>query len=602
MRRLSTRLCTGVAVALAAAFSSVAGDDAPSGFYPKEQAVSGTRAVARTVFRGEEIEEFPLEIIGRYRNYAGPGQDIILARLLGERTAFTGVVGGMSGSPVYVDGRLLGAISYRMGVFAKEPIAGITPIEEMIRAGEVPASPSAAWGRAPREPSDLVPIETPLLLGGFSREAVDAFSTRLRARGLEPVQSGTSGAGETPPGPLRPGSPIAVVLVQGDRSIAATGTLTHVDGNKLYAFGHPFLQAGTVQVPAARASILWTLSSWLGSNKIAAIGEPVGTIHEDRLTAVVGEIGPVPRMIPVTVEVDAGRAAPRRQRFEVARARGLVPLLLDFTIADTLLSSLDFSAESTVFVTASIDLPDHAPVRVEDAYAGDAAFPIAAVAAGRISSIVERIYDNPFRDADVRGVSVVIRQVPRVRSARVDRVVLVSDEIRPGTPFEVRVHLRNYRDEPLLETASILLPPTTLPGGAALVVGEGKEVHAAVPLLSGESRLRSARDYGSYMDRLCEQPRGGRLYLRLLRPARGAAVGSEILPDLPPSILSLFGARRGGDRPLLLQGAVLWERILDLPGPVSGLRSFPLRIGRARPSFSGEDARPDLEGGGASGE
>src|SRR5206468_7560112 len=156
-------------------------------------------------------------------------------------------------------------------------------------------------------------------------------------------------AAAEPGGPLREGDPIAAVLVSGDLSVAAAGTLTHVADGRLYAFGHPFLQSGTVEIPAARASILWTLSSWLASNKIAQIGETVGTIREDRLTAIVGELGPAPRMIPVTVEVDGGGPAPRRYKYEVARVKSLVPLLLDVTISSSLVSTLDFSEEATVF-------------------------------------------------------------------------------------------------------------------------------------------------------------------------------------------------------------------------------------------------------------
>ena len=568
-------------------------------FYPSELAAPGTKAVAKTVFAGDTIEEFPVEIIGRYRNFVGPGQDVILARLLGDRTAFTGVVAGMSGSPVYVGGKLLGAIAYRLGTFAKEPIAGITPIEDMIRAGETPAGARLAAldpGGAP-EPAvspglaapaaGLVPIETPLLLGGFPRGVVEAYAPRFRALGLEPVQAGASSGGAEPGAPMRPGSAIAAVLVRGDLSVAATGTLTYISGRKLYAFGHPFLQSGSVDIPAARASILWTLSSWMGSNKLASVGDAVGSIHEDRVTAIVGELGAVPRMIPVSVEVDAGRPSPRRYTFDIARARVLVPLLVNITVAACLAETLDYANEATVSMTSRIDVPGGPPIVLEDALAGDAASPLPAQAAERVAGVVERIYSNPFRDVDVSGITVKLKHVPKIRAAQVDRLILPSSEIKPGTPYEFRVHLVNYRNEPSVEKVGFTLPADALPGQAVLVVGEGRAVDAAVPQFSTTSRLVGARDWDSYVQRLAETPRGGRLYVRLVRGARGTTLGGEALPDLPPSVLSLLSSRRDGDRPPMMQGKIVWERVIEIEGPVSGLISLPLRIGRPALSTRG---------------
>lgn len=553
-------------------------------FFSADQAVAGTQAVARTVFQGDTIEEFPLEIIGRYRNFAGPGQDVILARLLGDKTAFTGVAGGMSGSPVYVGGKLLGALSYRLGTFSKEAIGGITPIDEMLRAAEFPASGlNATLGKAGAEEqrAGLVPIGTPLLLGGFSREVIDVFSPRLRQLGLEPIQAGSASVG-TPRAarPLRPGDPIAAVLVSGDVSVAAAGTLTHIDGKRIYAFGHPFLQSGTVEIPAARATILWTLSSWLASNKIAEIGETVGAIREDRLTAVVGEIGASPATIPVTVDVESADTAARRYSFQISRVKSLVPLLVNLALAGALTNTLEFSSEGTASVQGTIELPGHAPLHFEDLLAGDLASPVGLSAAASVSERIQKIYENPFREPDLTRIAVRLRQVPRIEASTIERISFSTEEIRPGTPFEARLHLRNFRNEPTVRIATLSLPPDALPGPALFVAGEATAVESASGQVPARARVAGARDYATYLDRLSDEPEGGRLLVRLVRPARGTTVGSEMLPDLPPSVLALFATRRAGERLRALGGMVLWEGAIALPGPVVGLRSIPLKIGR----------------------
>src|SRR5688572_28308727 len=304
----------------------------------------GMVGVGRTVFEGAELSEFKVHIIGVLRNIQGPKRDLILARLEGGPLARTGVAAGMSGSPVYVDGRLIGAVGYSIGSFPKEAIAGITPIEEMkdatqmsmrratpqaridlpltpekfasaLRVAYSQIAPFAARGGDVRgigvsnaEASQLAvmlrPISTPLVMSGAEPEAFDLVSRMFRDAGFSPVASGTGGGTLSAElraamaGPLREGDAVGVSLVSGDFEMGATGTITHIDGNKVYGFGHPFFNLGPSQLPMTRAYVHMMLPSLASSFKISSMGEVIGTMQQDRPTAIAGTIGAMPTTVP----------------------------------------------------------------------------------------------------------------------------------------------------------------------------------------------------------------------------------------------------------------------------------------------------------------
>src|SRR5882724_8905232 len=310
-------------------------------FFPLAEVKRGMKGVAYTVFEGVNPEPMQVEILGLLKDALGPGQDMILARLHGDKPEYTGVVAGMSGSPVYIDGRLVGALSYRIGQFSKEPIAGITPIESMlqVRDGNGAAVGSNIAAEAQRQNAGVLPLrqaqgqndngfggsgdsspssdsflrhsqpdiramETPLVFGGFSPETVERFGDRFRAMGLTPV-AGLGGADPTAvqPEPLVPGSAVSAVLVRGDLSMAGTCTVTYVDPKRLLACGHPITQYGPVDMPMTKAEVLASLASPLNAFKIINTTETVGAFTEDRASAIMGQFGVKARMIPVEVEV-----------------------------------------------------------------------------------------------------------------------------------------------------------------------------------------------------------------------------------------------------------------------------------------------------------
>src|SRR5499427_101426 len=297
---------------------------------PLSQIHAGMRGVAYTVFQGVTPESMGVEVLGVLRNANGPKGDIILVRLQGEKAEYTGVVAGMSGSPVYFDGKLAGALAFRIGEFSKEPIAGVTPIADMLEINEFDKSPGGITDAANPAPAKaatktsgpgmpptpevqsyanyLKPIEAPLVFNGFSEEAVKMFAPQFASAGVVPVMGVGSVSEDKQPEPLEAGSAISAILVRGDMDIAATCTITYLDPQRLLACGHPLLQFGSVDLPMNKANVLATLPSPLNAFKIVNTTEPVGSFVQDRHTGIMGLLNKQPDMIPVTLNIHNGTA------------------------------------------------------------------------------------------------------------------------------------------------------------------------------------------------------------------------------------------------------------------------------------------------------
>src|SRR6202140_978873 len=297
---------------------------------PLSEVLPGMQGYAYTIFAGDQVEKFDLEVLGIMPNFLGPKQSIILVQLKGPKVEHTGVVAGMSGSPVYLDGKLAGALSLKLGIFTKEPIAGVTPIADVLTppvqtAPQQPLQPTQSGQNAAQQlsPSSLQndpsssaannfaaqeitlptgsalePIETPLVFSGFQASALRQFSSQLQRYGFVAAQGGTA-APRPDDSQLKPGDMAGMVLVQGDASINSACTVTAVQADRVYLCGHPLMNLGNVSIPMARSRVVTTLSSNLASTKIVNVGGAIGTITGDHLTAVTGKLGPPPAMIPL---------------------------------------------------------------------------------------------------------------------------------------------------------------------------------------------------------------------------------------------------------------------------------------------------------------
>jgi len=433
-------------------------------FFPLKDIRAGMHGTGRTVFSGDRVEEFNVEILGVLDNF-GPKESLILARLSGGPLEHTGVMEGMSGSPVYIDGKLVGAVAMAFP-FAKDPIGAIRPIEDMVRPSAVAsvAPPAAAPNRrlalalashdltrllAPRDTppateNRMIEIATPLSFGGFSRATLDAFAPQLRALGLEPRQAMTTGSDVRDrmgnPADLHPGSMISVQLMAGDLSVGASGTVTYIDGSHIYAFGHRFLDIGATALPFARAEVITLLPNVNTSFKLATAKEWMGTMYQDRNTAITGELGKRPAMVPVAVSVSrAGRAIDSYQ-MQMVDDPLLSPLLMQMAVFSAIDSTERTVGASTLRLTGQIEFQNSpAPVQLNNMFAADngAAMQVSLNTAIPLAYVMQ----SGFQALKLKKVNLKIEAFDQKKQLTIDSVIASRREVRPGEKIQLHVLL-----------------------------------------------------------------------------------------------------------------------------------------------------------------
>ena len=602
--------------AAALAITAYAAPRPPISFMPVSEIRPGMTGVGRTVFAGTERSEFKAHILGVLRNVMAPKRDLILARLEGGPLAETGVLEGMSGSPVYIDGRLIGAVSYSLGSFPKEPIAGITPIEEMIDAVatlspraaatrpslELPVTPErlAAALRAMCQrvrpfadrPEDLDviglprtagalgvqlrPIATPLVIGGFSGGALDLLHEAFQGAGFSPMAGHLRQPDIAPQEDLQPGDALGVILLRGDYELGATGTVTHVDGPRVYAFGHPFFNLGPTQFPMTRARVVTLLPSLMTSSKIAAIGDVIGTVEQDRATAIGGTIGPKPRLIPVTLALDSGRGAARTLRFEVAHDEFFTPLLTFLAVTNSLISYERQVGSATFGIKGSARVAGHGTITYEDVMTGPDAV---SAAASYIAGPVAALMSNTLEPVRFEGLDLAIEASEQPRSATLERVWLDEPRPRSGQIVTLKMLTRAYGGEERVHSVPVNLP-SNAPESLSILVADGSQ------LAQWEQRELRRSDRPVTVDQLVQRlndtRRHNRLYVRLVGASAGAVVNGEPLPSLPPSVMSVLDAERAGGRVVPIRSAVLGSWEVPTDHAVTGSRLITIKIEPAR--------------------
>jgi hypothetical protein len=523
-------------------------------FFPLKDIRPGMKGVGRTVFSGTRIEEFQVEILGVLDNI-GPRQSLILARLAGGPLTETGVLQGMSGSPVYIDGRLAGAVAMAFA-FSKEPIAGIRPIEEMVQAAEPPerrarrlATP-ADWQPAaqlpPREDvlaggQRMVDIATPVSFGGFTRTAIEHFAPQLRALGLEP-QQGLGGGGRLDPklgapAQLEPGSMISVQLLAGDMSIGADGTVTYIDGNRVYAFGHRFLSAGATDLPFARAEVLALLPNLSASFKISTPREWMGAITEDRSTAVAGRLGLRAAMVPVSIAVAehgaGGRPGPTHSyEFQMVRDPVLSPFLLQMAMFSALDATERSAGEASFGVSGTVEFENgFPPLRLNNMYAGD--LNLAALAALSTAAPVAYAIGSGFDAIQLKRVVLNIESFPHKRQLQVDQVWSSRREVRPGETVDLTVVLSGDNGAELTRKVSYAVPVGASLGPLQFTVADATTINLTEFRQLLFSTPNSPTQLISFLNALRANTKA---YLRVWRMAPAYDVEGETLSDPPPSV------------------------------------------------------------------
>jgi hypothetical protein len=609
-----------LAVACALLLFLAVGLPAQSRFFPVDELRPGMVATGRTVFEGDRLDEFKVHIVGVLRNVIGTRRNLILAKLEGGPLANTGVIAGMSGSPVYIDGRLVGAVSYSLGNFAKEPIAGITPIDEMIDAATIPG-PRRQLARAELQmpltaetmraslrqafswvrpfadsPNDvrvlggdgsvnpgigtlLRPIATPLTLGGFDAGVIDPVAEGFRDQGFVPVFAGAmqapSAANSQRPtaNPLRPGDPVGVALMSGDLELGATGTVTDVDGSKVYAFGHPFYNLGPTQFPMTRAYVHTLLPSLMSSMKIASTGEVIGTIQQDRFTTIAGTLGPGPQLIPIKLTLTSARGTKKTFNMAMVNDQLFTPLLAYLSILNTVTSYERQNGTASYVVRGTAGVKGHGNLAFEDFFTGDSA---SAGAAAYVVAPLNFILRNAFEDVELEGLNLDIDASEQARSATLERVWVDGTRVKAGSKVDLKVLLRTYRGEALTRTVPIEIPANAR-GAVSIMVADATRLSQ---FEARELQIQPLQSRGvpQMMRVLNAARKNNRLYVRLLNRDGGAVVKGESLAALPPSVLAVMESDRNGGSFSPLQSALQGEWELTTDHAVTGSRTLTVPL------------------------
>jgi hypothetical protein len=591
---------------------------AEDGILPLSEVRAGMEGVGRTVFEGARVDEFKVHILGVLENALGPKQSLILARLEGGPLAQTGVIAGMSGSPVFVDGKLVGAVSYAFP-FGKEPIAGVTPIGEMIDATRgAPAVRAASTRFHPSTPdgglaapldrasvaaalqrplraivpglsfhgeglppalagASLRPVALPMVFSGFEPDTFDWARGIFAGMGFAPVMGG--GASSPAVGPLpkpAPGAAVGVSLIEGDLDLSVTGTITHIDHDRVYAFGHPFYNLGPTQFPLKKAWVYSVFPSLQTSWKIAAATEAVGVMDQDRTTAIAGRLGAAPRMIPVEVTLRSGRGGDRVFRYRMVDDELFTPLLAYVSLLSVIQGHERAFGAATLRVDARLGLAGGREVHVSDVLAAEQpGAQAAAVLAGPLALLV----GNDFEKLTIDRLDVTVDADETVRSAAIVRAwVDAALPLHPGSTVPVKVQLRTHRGEVVTETLPLTVPASAPGGSYTLLVADA-------PTMDGveqrEMRQRFVpRDMAQLVRALNKLRGSNAVYARLTRPGAGAVVGGEFLPALPGSVLAVLGSADQGTSVVSLSSAPVWTDRKPTDYAVSGSRQLTINVQR----------------------
>jgi len=601
------------AVGLSAQYKKVSDVERPISILPVSELKEGMRGTARTVFRGDKPEEFNVEILGVVPNWIGPKQDLIVGRLSGANAERTFVFAGMSGSPVYIDGKLVGAISYSFP-FAKEPICGITPFEQMVSVVE--KAPEARMASRPLKSfsySELLasrwhpdlsslgserspmlsgfstnsrmmavagqtfsPIATPMTFSGISQNTLDLFADDFLRAGILPVAAAGGNTGISPLKPanentLRGGDSIVVHLARGDIQVAAAGTVTLRDGNKIYAFGHPFFSLGSTDLPMSESHVVTVVPNANNSFKLAVPDAMVGAMTQDRSTGIYGKLGQDPKMLPVRIDLTTSRGRHEQINFESAVDPILTPLIINAGVANVLTASERGVGDSTIELTSEIKLKGEVPIKIAQRFTGSQAAPLAASAAAIPLSALLR---GDFDGMDISSITIKMTAVDGSKTASLEKLSVDRSDYRAGETLELTATARTDAGRMIEQKIPITLPKDIAPGTLTLVVGDG----SAIQQTAASAQFQPA-SVGELISIINGLKRPDRLYAVVSRTSAGAIIGSNEMPDLPPSVrATLNNDRTAGGSKTTVQTVISDIEVKPLDYIVSGSQKLTIEV------------------------
>jgi len=567
--------------------------------FPLSQVQPGMKGEAYTIFAGDQIEKFDLVVIGVMPNFLAPKESIILVQLLGPKVEHTGVVAGMSGSPVYIDGKLAGALSLKLGVFSKEPLAGVTPIENILSlpkgqpatlraeatpVGEEPSSPlqarfqiSSEWASRAGVSggSFLTPIDSPLVFSGFSAAAIRQFENEFAAYGMEATQGGSIDA-RPDDSNIRPGDMVSAVLLEGDLSLNASCTVTAIVDGRVYVCGHPLFGFGSVQMPMARARVLTTLSSDLESTKIVNVGGTIGSFNQDRVTAVIGSLGSAPKLIPIDMTV-ATPDGDKHLSFRMMSNPKITPILMGISALNGLIQNSVYGEGTTLHLTGAIDISGHSSVTLDNLFPPvDSFIPDGLPVASSVQNIFQRIFSNQFETPNIERVTLRMEALPEHRQLSIEGAWLDKSEAEPGDTVTVRVQLRPYRGSPFIRDLRIAIPPQAVRGTNMQILASDSATLNRMSVVSGsQARLDSLEQLVAVLNR---ERRNNRLYVTLLGSAPTMVVQDKVMPNVPASQINLLDQRGGPASSLVVRESAAGEWSVPLDQIVTGSSTITIQI------------------------
>ncbi len=595
-----------IALAALLLLAAAAAAEAVTMTMPLSQVKPGMKGRGKSVFQGRAIEEFEAEILGVLVNNA-PKRSVILARLKGRGLESTGIIQGMSGSPVYVEGKLIGAVAYGFS-FSKEPIAGITPIEEMLAVDRAPAAPRTAPVTAPalrdglgqeelsvdfraalaaRPAGDawaagLAPLEMPLVVSGLSAGALERARSLFASLGFRAVRAGTSGQlplAPAPAGPsVREGDAVGIQLVGGDLDISAVGTATYVDGRKVLAFGHPLYNLGAVEYGLTQAEVIAVMPSLESSFKLASPGPVIGRFTQDRTAGALGEVGVLPKTIPLNISLQTAPGVRQDFKLRLAADRFLTPALVNIAVSSLVTSEQRSLGDISLEFDADVFLDKGGlSVHLEDLFTGSYDNPPVSLS-GLLAAVVHYLMNNEFKDVGVFRIDLNVRAVEEARTATLERVLLDKYEVSPGEPIRLQAFYRTPKQEGLMEEVTVLAP--ALPAGTEfqLLVGDAASMQQVE---RAQYRVQELvpRGLEQLVRLLSNLRKNNRIYFRLMAPKPGLFLKGEELPNLPPTLKSMFASPRASAAgPTEMTRSTLAEYQLPVAYAFKGGAAIPVRI------------------------
>jgi len=535
----------------------------PVEFMPVSEIKPGMKGKGKTVFIGTEVSEFDVEILGVMENYF-PKRDIILAKLSGGPLKKTGVISGMSGSPVYINGKLIGAISYRFGSFQKEPMAGITPISEMLDIIEEEGTEKPMnYGNRP-----LKFIETPLMISGFEEEVFNTIAADFEKFGFLPVSGGSVTKNDSISVDLQPGSAVGVGLITGDASISAIGTLTYIEGKKMLAFGHRFLHQGKVNLPLTTVYTHSVIPSSYSSFKMSSVMDVVGKVEADRITGISGELDALPELIPFSLKINE-----EEYDYKVAKNKFLTSSLIGYATGSAIYSLLKLYGDFTIVSDLTVFIKGEKSLHLKNFFSSDVAL---FQTQNSIVRPISRLLNNEFKEANIEKVILRLSATEEKATASIENVKLNKDRFNPGDTINIKLFLKSDRNELDEKSISWKIPEGIKYDQLKIIISSGD----SLTLLEQKHfpHRFKPRNFEHLLEILQDQGANNEIGIEIIAKGEGISIDGYDLPSLPPSFQKILKSTRLTGRINTTQVCSIFRKRIETEYSISGSHTLDVTV------------------------